>query len=326
MPEVRSISSANLSEILRFNDPFVKWVIRILTILYLITQIPFVLKIFVALPWLRWLRVPNAYTVADGLQVLAMALLVGPCWLVQTRGTERDDAKKQVALEASNQFQGFWVWLVAMWLFFYLTLFLRVFVGSDSRIWDAGIDLLNNLQGLLLFLCYWVLTTITVSTSKEENQKPFPYALLFVWVLLFFVADVSLPGDERTRMVFRLLSGLWVGVSMGLLVGCLESEYLHVVNGRYPPSRRLVICLLYLYAVLQVSYVGFGFRFGTDLRPDLALVENVGSILSLPLKLLFIGLCYWLLREGRLEFYMQKTRKGIETTEADWQEFRGSAE
>lgn len=325
MPEeVRSITSPSLSDVFKFNDPFVKWVIRILTTLYVTTQIPFVLKLTADLPWLRWLRVPNAYTVADGLQVFAMALLLGPCWFVRTRDAESGDARRQIALEASNQFQGFWVWLIAMWLFFYLTLFLRVFVGSENKAWDAGIDLLNNLQGVLLFLCYWALTTITVSENRQGKQKPFPSALLFVWLLLFFVADVSLPGDERTRMVFRLLSGLWVGVSMGLLVGCLESEYLHVIDGRYPPSRRLVICLLYLYAVLQVSYVGFGFRFGTDLRPDLALVENVGSILSLPLKLLFIGLCYWLIREGRLEFYMQKTRKAIETTEADWQEFRGS--
>jgi hypothetical protein len=312
----------DLANVLKFNDPFVRWVIRILTIVYVTVQIPFVLKIIGNLPWLRWLAPLQVYVVADGLQVAAMALLLGPCWIVRPKDTNTYNAERRLALAASDQFQGFWVWLIAMWLFFYLTLFVRALAGNGSPIWDAGIDSLNNLQGVLLFLCYWVLTTITVSSDRDQKQKPFPYALLFVGLLLFFVADVSLPGDERTRMVFRLLSGLWVGVSMGLLIGCLESEYLNVDRGRYPISRRFVISFLYLYSVLQVSYVGFGFRSLHDLRPDLALVENIGTILSLPLKLLFIGLCYWLLREGRLEFYMQKTRQAIETADADWREFR----
>lgn len=314
----------DLARIIKFNDPFVKWVIKVVTALYLIVRIPAVLQGLEKIPWLQWLhRLPNVYVAADGLQVLAMALLLGPCWIVRAKVTNAQGKSRQIAIVASDQFQSFWVWLIASWVFFYLLLFLRVFIGTQSRVWDGGIDSLNNLQGVLLFLCYWALTAITVEDDEHPKKKSFPYALLCVGMSLFFIADVAAPIDERTRMVFRLLSGLWVGVSMGLLVGCLESEYLHVIRGKYPTSRRLAICLLYLYAVLQVAYVGFGFQYGQSVRPDLALVEDFASILSLPLKLLFIGLCYWLLREGRLEFYMQKTRKAIQTADADWAQFRG---
>lgn len=312
--------------LIRFNDPFVKWVVRVATILYLIVRIPVVLHVIAKLPWLQLFhRLPNMYVAADGLQVVVMALLLGPCWVVRTNIAELGGGARQIAIIASDQFKSFWVWLIATWLFFYLLLFLRPFVGNQRVIWDGGIDCLNNIQGVLLFLCYWSLTTITVDETEVPKKRSFPYALLCVAIALFFIADMASPGDQTTRMIFRLLSGLWVGVSMGLLVGCLESEYLHVISGRYPTSRRVAIGSLYLYAVLQVAFVGFGFQYGASLRPDLMLVENFASILSLPLKLLFISLCYWLLREGRLEFYMQKTRKTIQTADADWAEFQGES-
>jgi hypothetical protein len=323
-------SHLDLNRILRFNDPFVTWVIRVITALYLCLTVSPILKLLNKMPWVQWMRqfVPNAHVAADALQVLAMALLIGPCWIVRPNiSATEDDDKREIALVASDQFQTFWIWLISMWLFFYLSLLLRESAHDPNiiQIWDAAIDLLNNAQGIFLFLCYWVLTTITVrekprATSRVVvRSRAFPYALLIVWLLLFFVADLAAGPSAERRMVFRLLSGLWVGVSMGLLVGCLESEYLNVVHARYPNSRRLVISLLYLYAVLQVAYVGYGFATGSR---ELTLMGNFASILSLPLKLLFIGLCYWLLREGRLEFYMQITRKAIQTADNEWHEFK----
>lgn len=331
------MTTDNAATMRRPGDPLVAFVVRILTgiltSLYVLLKVlpaSWVLTIIAKLPFSRWLHSLSdpIDAVAYAMQVVAMTLLLWPCWRVKARIASQEGEGKRLALAASNQFRKFWVCLVAMWLFFYLALFLRPFVGNRQPVWDTVIDSLNNLQGMFLFFCYWVLTAITVSEDNKQPRRPIPVVPLVSGVFLFFVADVTftathvaLPADAQIRMIFRLLSGLWVGVCMGLLTGCLESEYLQVVGDRIPTPRRLIICSLYLYAVLQVAYVGF--LLGPEQEPGLALVGHFASILSLPLKLLFVGLCYWLLQEGRLEFYMKKTRYAIENTDKEWRTFGG---
>lgn len=314
-------------------DPLLEFLLGILGSSYVLIKIlpaSWVLKIIGSLPFSRWLHSsPDPIdATAYILQVIAMALLVWPCSRVTAKVGSQEGVGKRLALAASKQFRTYWSWLVVMWMIFYLALFLRPLIGNGSPTLDAVIDLLNNLQGVFLFLCYWVLTAITVSEGQGRARGSVPFVSLLVGVSLFFFADIAftathiaLPPDAQVRMIFRLLSGLWVGVCMGLLTGCLESEYLQVVGDRIPISRRVIISSLYLYAVLQVAYVGF--LLGPHQDPGLGLVGHFASILSLPLKLLFIGLCYWLLQEGRLEFYMKKTRYAIENTDKEWRKFAG---
>src|SRR5262249_38133573 len=106
------------------------------------------------------------------------------------------------------------------------------------------------------------------------------------------------------RPIFQIFSGLWVGASLALLVGCLEVPYLG--------QPRMIALLLYFYAGLQVAYVGF--------FSDTTL-EIFATLTSLPLKLLFIGFWIWVLENGMLGFYLRKTRKNLEYAPRQWVKF-----
>lgn len=298
----------------RYADPFVIWVWPTL-----ISALWFLLRI---LPWLGrlfpGLYVPHNLTAnADSLQCIAMLLLIVPCFQVRPKIEAADVEDRRIAFAASKEFRTYWGLLMLAWGTFYLFVRLRPFSGT--RFCDPSIDAFNNAQGVFLFLCYWILTTITIPGRDERKPSPLPWGRLALGLAIFFTLDVVWPSGDRTRMVFRLLSGLWVGVSLGMLVGCLESEFLNAEKNRYLPTRRIIIWLLYLYSVLQVAYVGFG----PEAKPELVFVHSFASVLSLPLKLLFIAFCYWLLREGRLDFYMLKTRDAIRSADSEWERFKG---
>src|SRR5579872_417566 len=277
-------------------------------------------------------HIPQFGPTSDALQCVAMLILLVPCFSVvrKLKAPGGASERRKLATTAAKQFWQSWVWLVAVWLFFYLALLLRQTLDpSNNILWGPAIDALNNLQGALLFVCYWHMTGITIREPSEgdgdsgPSEGPPPSSLLFVSLALFFVADLVATlhtgrlGDPiqpvRTRMLFQLLSGLWVGVSLGLVTGCLESEYFNVDHREYLLSRRIVISSLYLYAVLQVAYVGFGIT-----QSGLGLMEAFATVLSLPLKVLFILFCSWMLQSHRLEFYMMRTRETILGIDKDW--------
>jgi len=114
--------------------------------------------------------------------------------------------------------------------------------------------------------------------------------------------------------LFQLLSGLWVGVSLALLIGCLEGQYLG--------QPRKVTLFLYLYAALQLAYVGF--NQGVDSSTHF--LQEFATVTSLPLKMLFIGFWYWVLQNGLLAFYMKKTRQDIDVVPGEWSVFSNQAE
>src|SRR6266853_3790092 len=186
-------------------------------------------------------HVPDFGPTSDALQCIAMLVLLVPCFLVakklKTPGGDSSDRRKLATIGAKKFWQS-WVWLVAAWLFFYLALLLRRTLDpGPSPVWGPGIDALNNLQGAFLFVCYWHMTGITIreEATGGPSETPPPSALLFVSLALFLVAahvatlHSAKTGDihqiDQTRMLFQLLSGLWVGVCLGLVTGCLESEY-----------------------------------------------------------------------------------------------------
>lgn len=192
---------------------------------------------------------------------------------------------------------------------------------------DAWIDFLNNLQAVFLLACYWTLTTITipdlgVSNTEEKARESTSLPLLLsyaMWAILVFqLADlfVSHSLSLSARFWFQLLSGMAVGVTMALLVGCLESEFLSV------PGARVFTACLYGYAVLQLAYLGFNSPSGAS--PIQEFLQRFATITSLPLKLLLIGFCYWAVQDGRLAFYMEKTRALIKDVPKQWEDFRAN--
>jgi hypothetical protein len=226
-----------------------------------------------------------------------------------------------IANTACVQFRWCLSALVASWILFYLLNFLAQ--NSTAQGLGLWIDLSNNMQSLFLFAAYWTLTAITVP-DEEPNKRiaTFPLSRLVnygLWALMaFFIADLIVKASGA-RFWFQLTSGLSVGICMALVVGCLESEYLN--------SPRALTACLYCYAVLQLAYVGFNFPPDASCSNSQALIAErtlqlFATLTSLPLKLLFISLCYWHLQTGRLAFYMEKARVLIiKDAPEQWEEF-----
>ena len=210
----------------------------------------------------------------------------------------------RVATRACLQFARSLAALIAVWIIFYLLNFL------DLNRWTGGrgslepwIDFFNNMQAVLLFACYWTLTAITVADSGSGQQKvvkalglPLVFSYSLWVVLVFHLADLA-AHTANSRFWFQLLSGLSVGICMALMVGCLESEYLD--------SPRALTAFLYSYSVLQLAYVGFNAPAEGPLQNQISkalsaqrTLQLFSTLTSLPLKFLFIGLCYWHLQSG----------------------------
>jgi len=270
-----------------------------------------------AIPALKDLNTHKTFysAVPSALQCLA---LLPPLWqCARIAPPESLRAGHPVAIEACRQFAKCLTALIATWILFYFLIFLsQVNVMHGQEPW---VDFLNNLQATFLFACYWTLTAITVSEKDEHGSISLSLVLNFsLWfVLVFHLADLFLSrsGSTSTRFWFQLLSGLAVGVCMGLLVGCLESEYLNAAG-----TRILTACL-YSYAVLQLAYLGFNPPVGSSPSPVERFLEEFATITSLPLKLLLIAFCYWAVQDGRLAFYMERTRALIRDVPDQWKHF-----
>jgi hypothetical protein len=249
---------------------------------------------------------------------IACALVMLPNWLV---GRKEDE----ISVRSCNQFRKTLVLLVSTWCVFYFLVFLHQ-IGWLQAKSEPWIDFLNNLQGVFLFASYWILTAKTIPGKDREAasslESPVPlwavYLFLLWGVVVFLGADAYLspaftyaPNSDasRIRTIFQLLSGLWVGVTLALLAGCLEGQYLG--------QPRWVASSLYLYAALQVAYVGFF----SQSSSNSSFLEQFSTLTSLPLKLIFIGFWCWVYEIGLLAFYMRKTREGIEGGPGEWEHY-----
>jgi hypothetical protein len=269
-------------------------------------------------------------SVPSMIQCLALLPALWQCFRISP--PETLGSVHEVAVRACGQFAKCLTGLIAVWIAFYFLIFLSQITKIPGIV--PWIDLLNNLQAVFLFACYWTLTAITIrgpDEPKVTESMSLPLILNYsLWfVLVFHLADLSLskrddPSYGSNRFWIQFLSGLAVGACMALLVGCLESEFL---SARWT---RLSTACLYCYAVLQLAYLGYNSStVSAPLVPPTApappaighLMQEFATITSLPLKLLFVGFCYWALQSGRLAFYMEKTRNLIKNVPREWEEF-----
>jgi hypothetical protein len=258
--------------------------------------------------------------------IQSIALLPPLWWCIRVLPPQwpGDDVATKACLQLARSLAA----LIAVWIIFYLLNFLDLNRWTGGFSLEPWIDFFNNMQAVFLFACYWTLTAITVpdsGSSPKNKVKALGLPLIFsysLWVVLVFhLADLA-AHSANARFWFQLLSGLAVGICMALMVGCLESEYLD--------SPRALTAFLYSYSVLQLAYVGFNAPAEGLLHNQISkalsaqrTLQLFSTLTSLPLKFLFIGLCYWHLQSGRLAFYMEKTRLLIEDVPDQWKEFVG---
>jgi hypothetical protein len=248
---------------------------------------------------------------------IACAMLKLPRWILDQRN------QNEAAIESCTQFRRALVGLTSSWALFYLLIFLWTY--SDQSGLKPLIDALNNLQGAFLFACYWILTTRTADADRNQTQAasqkkhplwgagPLPLwglCLFLLWgVFIFLVLDAS---SVLERPWIQLLSGLWVGAALALVVGCMESPYL---------AQRIITIPLYFYAALQVAYVEFFQCHPSSQMCSSSQLQTFATLSSLPLKLLFIGLWAWAFDNGLLAFYMRSTRTDLDQATESWKEF-----
>lgn len=257
-----------------------------------------------------------------------LALLPAFWQCATTRAPDELRKSHLIAAKACDQFARYLAALIATWICFYFFVFLGELIPNQAL--APWTDLLNNMQAVFVFLCYWTLTAITIPEpgadtrrfSRGDDAISVHVILSFaLWlVVVFLLADLaqSVSNHGSSRFWFQLLSGLAVGTCIALLAGCLESEYLDA------PWTRIVTACLYCYAVLQLAYIGFNRAAASPLSDLEKHLEQFATITSLPMKLLLVGFCFWALQEGRLAFYMEKTRALIRNVPDEWNEFSNS--
>ncbi|MGA9768727.1 MAG: hypothetical protein WBV94_06795 [Blastocatellia bacterium] len=248
-----------------------------------------------------------------GFQAIAIVtfLVLIPEPLTNTKLAER-------ASKAAQQFRQAWNRLWFFWLILYVGLAaheLWVIKTAGSIGWFVskghlntmvrlyptgwplslvGINLLNNLQTMALFMCYLVVSRKTV--EAHEDKSPLPWLkgvavlIIITGVEVFLTMVVKMPIDSSpvgAPELFRWLSGLGAGVALALLIGRLDSIFIGL--------HTWVVGLIYFYAVIQPGWEAF---------PEKPEVKLILINLALFLKILFFLLIYWLFKSGVLLFYL----------------------
>jgi hypothetical protein len=256
----------------------------------------------------------------------ACAMLRLPAWMLSKKN------ENKAAIESCHQFKWSLVALTTSWFLFYFVIFLFTYytMPRNTPAWVNNvkplIDLLNNMQGVFLFACYWILTTKTTEmeaqgkTQNPASKSHMPlwglYSFLLWGVFVFLVLGFAMTGASPqgpVRPILQLLSGLWVGAALALLVGCMESPFLSQPRG--------ITVLLYFYAALQVSYVEF---FGSNSQTSFIL-QTTATVTSLPLKFLLIGFWAWTFENGLLAFFMRRRRSDLDEVGRSWLGFSAEA-
>lgn len=244
-----------------------------------------------------------------------------------TNTGQQDLERPNMAIE---QFHFAWRGVWWAWFWYYLVVFIHSLLkakGSEianGRFWEPTQTLLNNIQAIFLFGCYYILAKPTVP-SKDSKSSPTPIYAALVVVFTFLTLGhafyaASQPGtapsahlaDSQGRLLFHLVSGVASGVALALFVGRLDSKYIDVPQW--------IIITLSAYALLQPTYILF-------VSDEFGIFEGVLSAIALPLKLLLFYCIHWfLLKEdefsnSRSLFYFHSIKEVYEMVGINWGKF-----
>jgi len=231
--------------------------------------------------------------------IQAIIILVFLALSIPNPLVNRDFDKR--AARAVDQFQDFWLVLLASWLFLYGFQAVAAALNVTSApptgafielVWNFFANCANAAM-LLLFL-------VMARPTGEWGRRLWVYPFLVVAVFSGLESIGVLGGFTTLSPIFTLpmLYSVLGGVSLALLVGRLENKLLE--------TPLFAIALLYSYAVIQFAQAFFSeARFGevaVSLKP-------VMTSIALLLKIVLFLVCLWAMRSGRLFCYMSKIRE-----------------
>lgn len=231
-----------------------------------------------------------------------------------------DSEARKIAKDAQERATKYWQGILFTWVIFYGVLTFLLLPETEKnipvfKIFSIASDLFNNLNTLLVILCYDVLNKPTEikqgNPSIGDSRLIIGLAFVFVFLVLE-ILSVSPQPDAETKYVLTewgLLSGVIGGIAVALLIGRLQSAFLG------PP--RWLIIPLYSYIALQPLYAHFGGHSAEEIRIAVALI-NAALILKC-LLYLYMAL---LLKSGRLLFYLVLVRRTHQKIGQEWQNFQ----
>jgi hypothetical protein len=192
-----------------------------------------------------------------------------------------------------RQFTFFWLLGWFTWFAHYLYLFLGAVRLLNPQV--VAKDFLNNMNSLMFFFLFM---TLTVSTAK--------YGLLAWGKLICLVLGISMVEwfafglsnhNESVALSFTMASGLFASTALAAFVGSINSKFIN--------TPITVILVLYVYAAIQSLYVFFELEATSSSVPGFVQTTAILiTILAFILKALLFLTVTWILRTGRLVFFV----------------------
>lgn len=214
------------------------------------------------------------------------------------------DSEHRDVAEAARSFWRYWCLWEASWIVLYMLLwsaeigpqvpilgFAKQREDKLNPIWEVAIHLANNVNSLLLVLCYCVL--YAPSGIRIKSKPLVRDVLTFGSVIVLVLTTVELVC-YRFEWLSAISIVYWIGnvgggVGLAMLVGRLESKLIG------PPI--VFIVILYFYAVTQGTMGGAGRN---------SVVEQTSFIAALPLKCVLLILVGWIIGTDKLSSYMKE--------------------
>lgn len=200
---------------------------------------------------------------------------------------------KKGANRVVRQFTFFWLLGWFSWLLHYIYLLIGTVGWLTPHV--AVKDFLNNVNSLMFFFLF---LTLTVSTSK---YGPLFWGKLLCVILGVFAIEwltFRLSGNDKVvALSFTMASGLFAGMALAAFVGSINSKFINT-----PVT---FILLLYLYAAIQSLYVFFELEGTSSTVPGFVQrTEILITVFAFILKTLLFLIVTWILRTGRLVFFI----------------------
>jgi DNA-binding winged helix-turn-helix (wHTH) protein len=247
---------------------------------------------------------------------------------------------QKIAEELQERYKLSWWGVLATWILLYglLGILYLIFPNSndnESNGWllRIFINLVNNFNTMLVYLCYIILNKPVASENEDRNTTDtswiFSKAIngVAVIVTIFFVELVAvwIPHSYEKFTLQKILLGIFtlgsalIGcIVMALYVGRLQSKFLN------PPP--WLIFALYSYTATQ-SFYWYLADYSNLAGPKIdEMIRLIGQVLLidtyLGLKCLLYLYMTWLFQSGPLLYYLARVGHTYHKVEEEWRLFR----
>lgn len=230
--------------------------------------------------------------------------------------TTRDNAK-----DGSGIFRFCWQVLLLVWIFMYVLL---AFKTETNYFLGASITGFNNLNTLLLIICFYTFNTLEKGFEEFKENSFWLFALFFIVVLsmvefglLYYSSEIlklmNLSPDTNIKgeisWFFRVISGIGGAIALALFVGRLQSKFFNAAT-------RFVV-IFFSYIAIQPLFVFF-----EDNSIKMQFVTAIVVHIAVALKYFLFLYLFWAFESGRLLFYLVRVRQANKEVEDEWQKFQ----